>query len=494
MKKVRRSASVLLARDWDSPDVYLVLRGIDQRAFPGTWVFPGGRIDSADASVPVLSQDPAIPAEAYAAAARELLEETGVLVALGPNQTPLDPTLLPAHREALLTRTSDLKSVLEDLNATLDGTHLVPLGEKTTPPFHPRRYQNRFFMAVLPQGQTPTIQKGELEEGRWFAAHQAAHEFELGKLLLSPPILLLCETWGNRSAKEALADLQAFDDAAFQDMPIRIRFSPDVILFPGKTATLPPATHTNTYFLGRERLLLIDPATEDESDLPKLKRLVEILAAEGRTIEAIVLSHHHVDHIGSAQALKDFTGAPLWAHKETANRLPHLEFDRFLEDGETHDLGESGTIRFLLTPGHAPGHICLYQEKHRALLAGDMISTASTIVIDPHDSGDLNQYLESLRKLKDLNALVIHPSHGDAYPDANRILQKFLDHRQAREDKIVAALTPAAQSLDQLVARAYQDTPEHIWPLAKISLEAGLIKLSQDGRAEKQAQGWVRTF
>lgn len=488
--KVRVSASVLLARSWDRDEVYLVLRGIERRAFPGTWVFPGGKVDEADGDVPVRERQPDVAAEFYVAAARELFEETGVLLAVPRGDGGLDPATLPPLREALLSGSRDFRSILDELGAELDGSHLVPLGQKTTPPFHPVRFRNRFFLAILPEGQEPVVIPGELDEGRWFGAADAADRFHAGELLLSPPILLLCERWGEGSAKQALPQLRAFDDAAFTDRAIRIRFSPEVILFPGRTETIPPATHTNTYLLGAEKLLVVDPATTDEKDLPKLLGLLDELAKEGRHVQAVVLTHHHPDHVGGTRAVLAHTDAPLWAHDETIARLPQLGFDRALRDGERIDLGTGGFVRVVHTPGHAPGHVVLYQEKHRAILAGDMVSTASTILIDPDDGGDMAEYLDSLERMRGLGGRVIHPSHGDAYPDAGRLLTRFLEHRAAREAKLLAALGPEPRTVDELVPVVYDDTPEAAWPLAAVSLRAGLIKLADEGRAKQAKQGW----
>lgn len=493
MGTVRRSASVLLARSWSSSEVYLVLRGLEQRAFPGTYVFPGGKIDPEDRQVAVRARDPQVEPEAYVAAARELLEEVGVLPAARRGGGPLPAEGLARARVALLEGERPFRELLRDLDAEIDGEMLVPLGEKTTPPFHPQRFRNRFFMAVLPEGQRPEVHPGELDSGGWFEVEAAVAAFGRGEMLLSPPILLLCEAWGGLPARQALPSLRGFSDQALAHRPLRIRFSPEVILFPGKTPTLPPATHTNTYLVGAERLLVVDPATDDPEDQAKLHMLLDELATEGKRIEAIVLTHHHVDHVGAVEAVRTWTGAPVWGHALTAERMPGTRFDRLLEDGETVNLGGGGDVTFVHTPGHAAGHLCLFQEKFQSLIAGDMVSTASTILIDPRDEGDMAQYLASLEKLLALGARVLHPAHGDSYPRADRLLQRFLDHRRMRADRALAALAEP-RTMDQLVPVVYDDTPPETWPLAAISLEATLIQLEREGRVRRTpGPGWAAT-
>jgi glyoxylase-like metal-dependent hydrolase (beta-lactamase superfamily II)/8-oxo-dGTP pyrophosphatase MutT (NUDIX family) len=492
---IRRSASVLLARSWESQEVFLALRSLEIHAFPGTHVFPGGKVDPEDGDIPVRDRAPEIDAAAYVAAARELFEEVGVLIAR-PQERNKESCLLvkefDQYRRGLLAGEVSFRTILTELHLEIDGRHLIPLGEKTTPPFHPRRYRNRFFMAVLPEGQEPSIWPGELQSGDWFDPLQAAAAFHRGEMLISPPILMLCERWGARSAQEALEDLRSFSDESYQDRPLRIRFSPEVTMFPGRSPTLPPATHTNTYLLGANRLLCVDPATDDPEDRRKLLLLIDELIAEGCHIEAIVLSHHHPDHHAATALVQEHTGAPLWGHAVTATHLPHLHFDRLLEDGDEVDLGKGGVVRFLHTPGHAAGHLCLFQEKYRGLLVGDMLSTASTILIDPAHEGDMTLYLESLRKLLTLNARVLHPSHGDAFPSANVLLERYLKHRLAREEKTAAALKSEEIPLEDLVQIVYDDTVSEAWPWAKRSLEAGLIKLERDGIALQGDSGWRR--
>lgn len=486
--KVRRSASVLLTRSWDSEDVYLVRRGIHHRAFPGVWVFPGGKVDPEDHDLPIQEAMQEVPAEEYVAAARELFEETGVLLA-HPGARAFDSDELEHLRQGLLNRSWDFRHVLKTTGATLDGSHLVPLGEKTTPPFHPRRFRNRFFLAVLPADQAPKVIPGELEEGRWFGAQEAVDLFHQGELALSPPILLLAEAFAGKTAREALPDLRGFSDQSFVGKPIDIRFSPEVVLFPGRTPTLPPATHTNTYLLGRERLLVVDPATPDPADQAKLALLIESRLERGAKLEALVLTHHHVDHIGAVEFLKARFQAPLWGHAKTQELLPQFSFDRLLEDGEVLDLGEGGEIECVHTPGHAPGHLCFFQRKFGALLVGDMISTASTILIDPED-GDMAQYLESLKRLLDFDAKTLYPAHGDAQPQANRLIEYFLKHRQTREDKALGALDSSGQSLAELVPQVYDDTPVEAHPLAARSLTSIYRKLAQEGKAQSQGDTW----
>ena len=479
-------------RGWESTDVYLVLRDAKQRAFASTWVFPGGRVDPADAKLAVRSHAAAAPIECYGAAARELFEEAGVLLATGQSG-PLAAAELAAVRRDMLDGKLGFAAALERLGAELDAEHLVPLGVKTTPPFGPRRFRNQFFLGVLPPGQEPSVfAEGELEAGQWLPAAEWVRRFEVGELMLAPPVLLLIQVLAGAGPRAALATLQGFSDESFAHKPVRIRYSPDVLVFPGKTPTLPPATHTNTYIVGRERLLVVDPATDDEADRKKLLMLLDELAAEGRRVEAIVVTHHHHDHIGAVELVAKHTGAPVWAHPLCVPRLAPTPVARLLTGGEVIELGSAGNVRVMHTPGHTRDHLVLFAERCRDVIAGDMVSTISTIIIDPPE-GDLVDYLASLERMMAFDGRLLHPAHGAPTPRVRETLRHFVEHRKFREEKVLAALTGEARVLGDLVKQVYSDVDAHVYPIAERNLLANLLKLEREGLAASDVQGaWRR--
>jgi glyoxylase-like metal-dependent hydrolase (beta-lactamase superfamily II)/8-oxo-dGTP pyrophosphatase MutT (NUDIX family) len=490
------SASTLLLRSWEASDVFLVLRAAGQRAFAATYVFPGGRVDPSDSQIEVLDPATGVAPASYGAAARELFEEAGVLVATTRDGSPVDPARLAELRRGLLDGRVAFADVLARLDAVVDGRSLAALGVKTTPPFSTRRFRNRFFAACLPAGQAPgVLPTPELDSGCWMPASAAVERFEAGEILLAPPVLLLLErlaAGAGGGAREALAALAGFDDSTLAGTPVRIRFGPDVLTLPGRTPTLPPATHTNAYILGRERLLVVDPATPHADDQDQLLRLLASLAAEGRRIEAIVPTHHHHDHVGAVDRVARETGAPVWAHEVTAHRIRPVHVRRLLADGDAIDLGSAGVVRVLHTPGHDRGHVCLYMEQTGALVAGDMVSTVSTILIDPPE-GDLLDYVASLRRLLDLPARMLYPAHGPPTSQVRPALEHYLAHRYERVRKTLAALDARPRAIEDLVRVVYADVEPATHGLASRNLLASLLALEREGRAERDAGGcWRR--
>ncbi|MCX4247229.1 MBL fold metallo-hydrolase [Paraliomyxa miuraensis] len=260
--------------------------------------------------------------------------------------------------------------------------------------------------------------------------------------------------------------------------------APGVGRLPLRTPTLPPATSTNLLIVGHSRLVLIEPATPFEDERRVLDQVLEALAAEGRRVELLVVTHHHVDHIGDVERLQQRLGVPVGAHPETAARLS-MPVDRRLEDGDELDLGEGIRMRAVHTPGHAPGHLVLHELSSGIAHAGDMVAGEGTILIDPEDAGDMGQYLDSLRRMGELGTRALVPAHGPTLKEPRAVVDHYVRHRLRREAKVLAAIDAGAEDEGEILARAYDDTPRVLWPLAARALEAHLRKLEVDGVIER---------
>jgi endoribonuclease LACTB2 len=266
----------------------------------------------------------------------------------------------------------------------------------------------------------------------------------------------------------------------------------DVASFAARTPTLPPATHTNSYALGSRDVILVEPATPYADEQRAWIQWARALESSGRRLVAILATHHHVDHVGGVDVLLRELGLPLWAHEATATRID-VPVSRRLEDGETLVLEGRAPERWqvLHTPGHAPGHVCLWNADEGTIVVGDMVASVGTILIAPHD-GDMRVYLEQLERLASLRARVALPAHGEAIDDPTALFRFYVSHRLAREAKVVAALADRGAegaTVDEVLARAYDDTPVAVWPVALLSLQSHLNKLVGDGRVRHGGQG-----
>lgn len=266
-----------------------------------------------------------------------------------------------------------------------------------------------------------------------------------------------------------------------------------VSVFPARTPTLPPATHTNSYALGTRDVLLVEPATPYEDE--QRAWIDWARAMTDRNVIGILVTHHHDDHVGGLDVLARELDLPVWAHDATVERLaPALRarIARRLGEGDAIVLDGPTPSRWsvLHTPGHAPGHLCLHDAEAGALVVGDMVASIGTILVAPGD-GDMIAYLASLERLAALDAKTALPAHGEAIDEPVKLFRKYVSHRLMREGKVLDAVAAAGTEgadIATLTARAYDDTPVHLWPFAQLSLRAHLEKLEREGRVAQAAQ------
>ena len=213
----RDAATVVLIRDTTTgPEVFLQRRVTGMAFAGGMTVFPGGGVDRRDADASIawtgpepawwgrcFDCDPALATALVCAAVRETFEESGVLLA-GPDATSVVADTRPyaVARKALEEREVSLAQFLTDAGLVLRADLLRPWAHWVTPIEEPRRYDTRFFVAVLPDGQRADDVTSEASDALWQAPAAAIADWREGRRGLMPP------TWA------ALADLDEFDSTA----------------------------------------------------------------------------------------------------------------------------------------------------------------------------------------------------------------------------------------------------------------------------------------
>jgi glyoxylase-like metal-dependent hydrolase (beta-lactamase superfamily II) len=273
----------------------------------------------------------------------------------------------------------------------------------------------------------------------------------------------------------------------------RIEFLPGFVCVPLRTPTKPPATTTNCYVVGTRDFVVFDPGSPHEDEQEALVEFVGELTSAGRRLREVIITHHHPDHVGGVERLREqFGGVAVAAHRLTAEELEgRVRVDRFIEDGDIIELEGDPSIRLraMHTPGHTRGHLSFYDERAGALLTGDNVVGIGSVLIDP-DEGSVRDYLASLERYRALPRLVaLFGGHGPAVGSPRAKLDEYVEHRLKRERDILAAVRAGAGTTIEVVALAYADVPAKMHPLAERAVAAHIIKLEEDGHVRREPGG-----
>lgn len=486
-----RDAAAVILLNRDLTKVLWAQRNPKVAFLGGFHAFPGGKTDEPDAAVAVRnSADPELD-RFIVSAAREVFEEVGVLLARGGEK--LTKGQRASLHDDLISGRSDFASILADWSLWLDAEDFFYTGYWTTPQFSPVRFKTRFFIAVCPPKQTPYAAITEMQNIEFVVPAEALARWANAEVLISPPVLLtLQELAQNRIDALAETTRRLREKADECDGRIDyVELNPRVVCFPLRTETLPPATHTNCFIVGRREFVVIDAASKDEAELAKLFALVDSFIEKGFVCKEIIVSHLHPDHFGGETLLqkrlreKFSLEVPVSTHRLTAESLRgKVAFQGFIEDEEiielTDEAGAKFELKALHTPGHARGHLAFYDEERGFLLSSDNVVGAGTVVIAPPE-GNLSDYLASLERMKNLpNLRNLCGSHGAAVYDARGRIDEYIAHRLKREKQILAAVAEGARTPAEITGIVYRGLKPELVPLAVKSVEAHLEKIETD--------------
>ena len=242
---------------------------------------------------------------------------------------------------------------------------------------------------------------------------------------------------------------------------------------------------TNTYIVGDRELAMIDPGPDLPAHVDALERI-----CAGR-LRWILVTHTHRDHSPAARTLAARTGAELignvipndgFQDESFSNARALMQDDRLATD--------EFSIRALLTPGHVSNHICYLVEEEGLLMTGDHIMGGSTVVIVP-PHGNMQHYIESLRRMLNYEIKHLAPGHGDLIAQPRAEIEHLIAHRLKREAKVVAALSGLdGATIEALTPLVYDDVDPIMHSWAALSLHAHLLKLRDDGRAREADGRW----
>jgi 8-oxo-dGTP pyrophosphatase MutT (NUDIX family) len=190
-------------------EVYMIRRQRSMRFLGGYYAFPGGKVDAADATAEAFARcrglgaeeaerlipavDGLAPLAFWVSAARELLEETGILVAADPGGRAIaggDPGVaarVERMRHALQGGEAPLSALLAREDWYLDLASFRYLSHFITPPSSPIRFTARFFLAPVPAGQVVRLVGDEASEGLWIPPAEGYRRFRRGEMPMAEP-------------------------------------------------------------------------------------------------------------------------------------------------------------------------------------------------------------------------------------------------------------------------------------------------------------------
>lgn len=282
----------------------------------------------------------------------------------------------------------------------------------------------------------------------------------------------------------------AADFAPHAGQVLALRDDLALMLAPNPSPMTGPGT--NTYLLGRDRLVVIDPGPASPAHLSAVR-----CAIGGRAVDHILVTHSHLDHSALAPALAAETGARVCAFGgPTAGRSSVMtelaargltgggegvdrDFvpDRVLADGDVLQ-GDWGRITAIHTPGHIGNHLCFLWGD--ALFSGDHVMGWASSLVSPPD-GDLTDFMASCRRLQELPAACFYPGHGAPVPDPQERLAWLIAHRLQRQAQIIDTLTTGPATPLDVTARIYADLSPPLAAAALRNVLAHLIDLHGKG-------------
>ena len=482
-KPPRPTVTLTLTRDGpDGVEVLLGRRAESMRAFPGYWAFPGGGVSRTDHEGEAFVQNMTSGStSSVVAVVREMSEELGV-VPNGSSITVVDAGL----RKTILEDKLAFINALKQETLVTNTSELRHISSRTTPPFGPMQFENTFYhLHIGNQEFNPsTDMQTEFTAFEWMRPSDMLSRWKMHEIRVAPPVVTLL--------MEVERTLRHFDGnivRAAEDLQKRqpgrrsILFAHGVEVVPVKTATLPPADHTNAYLVGdpEGEFVLVDPACRMREGM---EQLAEAVDRHHGDLIAILFTHSHGDHIGDMDLLREAFDVPVWGSEYTSKTV---HCDRILADGEILQLGnQEWTV--LITPGHHPGHICLLSKA--GLVAGDMVAGIGTILIPP-GTGDMDLYIEQLQRLRDMEPHLMFPSHGPVISLPEKTLTYYIKHRKERHQRVLDAVDSGLTPVSEISVQAYANTPDAHPGLAKDQTLAHLLSHERSGRVQQTGQGWI---
>ncbi len=257
-----------------------------------------------------------------------------------------------------------------------------------------------------------------------------------------------------------------------------------------------PLLGSNVFMVGNDKeLAILDPGNDFGYTVDTaVHSIMAYLGSLGNPrVKYIIVSHAHPDHSLGCIELRKNTRAKVVTHIKEAPRLAkELKRRKIDVTVKNRDIIEVGSVklRVVHSPGHTPGHICLYMFERGIFFSGDNVVGHGTTAINPPE-GDMMIYLDSLRKIRDMKSRIICPGHGPIITDPAAKLKELIDHRMMREKQVLKQLRGGITDTRTMMERIYipENIPKMFYDWAEKQIVCHLQKLEKEGRAVAYQEG-----
>ncbi len=268
----------------------------------------------------------------------------------------------------------------------------------------------------------------------------------------------------------------------------------EIVSIPVATTQSILETDANCYLVGTaNESVLIDAGYDQEASFQAIQKAVQ----ESRlaTPSRILLTHSHPDHAPGAKRMKHWKATVMFHPQEENGIRKALSISRGdealpLQRLEDQDMlvVDGCPIVAIHSPGHTQGHLCFWLPEQKILFSGDNVLGKGTTWIGPPE-GNVRDYLHSLEQLQQFPIERIAPGHGPWIDHPKERIAYILQHRLEREAQILSLMRAQSNrqgSIPELTEAIYQDTiPAYIVPFARLTVEAHLQKLEEDGKVRR---------
>lgn len=308
-----------------------------------------------------------------------------------------------------------------------------------------------------------------------------------------------------------------------------VRVLPDLFMIRVPLPWSSPNT-VNSYVIKAKRPLIIDTGFNAQICYTTFIDSLSRIGVDYREADYFI-THFHADHSGLARRLADsiymseddarilqegifkpelikffvMNGFPRNVLEEivrlrSAVNAPREVSFQVVRDGEVLEYGNYA-LRAILTPGHTPGHMCLYDEERKILFTGDHILFEVTPNIQYCWEGcdPLSNYLGSLEKIYELDVRMALPGHGDPGGNLGERISEIRGHHMSRLNEIMNALRNGAKTARELAHHITWNIPYESWDALPFiqkwfimnEVVAHLIHLERKGIVSREVKGEI---